>query len=167
MNPNGTVPVLKDGDGEPLWETGSILRYLGSRYGDAPFWPRDLMARTRVDRWAEWSKINVASNFTEPIFWRVVRTAPKDREEAAIARAIQVLDANLRIAETRLDAHDFLVGNELTLADIQFGHVLYRYFDIAIERAEHPALRRYYDRLRERPAFQQHVMVSYEELRVL
>ena len=30
MNPNGTVPVLKDGDGVPLWETGAILRYLSN-----------------------------------------------------------------------------------------------------------------------------------------
>ena len=27
MNPNGLVPVLVDGDGEPLWETGAILLY--------------------------------------------------------------------------------------------------------------------------------------------
>ena len=52
------------------------------------------------------------------------------------------------------------------MADIQFGHCLYRYFDIQIERAEHPCVRRYYDELSERPAFQEHVMVSYEELRV-
>ena len=36
MNPNGTVPVIKDEDGEPLWETGAILRYLGNRYAGAP-----------------------------------------------------------------------------------------------------------------------------------
>ena len=62
MNPNGTIPVLRDDDGEPLWETGSILRYLANRYGRAPYWPNDLAKRTRVDQWAEWSKINVALN---------------------------------------------------------------------------------------------------------
>jgi glutathione S-transferase len=166
MNPNGTVPVLKDGDGEPLWETGAILRYLGNRYGDAPFWPQDIEERTRVDMWAEWSKINIAQNFTSPIFWRVVRTAPQDRSEAAISEAIKVFNNNLDIAEPRLARHPFLSGEEFTLADIQFGHVLYRYFDIDIDRLEHPALRRYYDRLTARPAFREHVMVSYEELRV-
>ncbi len=35
MNPNGTVPVLRDGEGEPLWETGAVLRYLAARYGSA------------------------------------------------------------------------------------------------------------------------------------
>jgi glutathione S-transferase len=165
MNPNGTVPVVKDDeDGEPLWETGAILRYLGSRYGGAPFWPQDLGDRTRVDRWAEWSKINIALNFTGPIFWRVVRTAPQDRDEAAIAAAIRALAKKLDIAEGQLSRHAYLAGDDFTLADIQFGHVLYRYFDIAIDRPDRPALRRYYDRLTARPAFREHVMVSYEEL---
>ena len=164
MNPNGTVPVLKDEDGEPLWETGAILRYLASRYAGPPFWPQDLDNRTRVDKWAEWSKINIALNFTGPIFWRVVRTAPEDRDEAAIGAAMRLLGKKLDIAEGQLSRHAYLAGDEFTLADIQFGHVLYRYFDISIERPNHPALRRYYDRLTIRPAFRQHVMVSYEEL---
>jgi glutathione S-transferase len=165
MNPNGTVPVVRDDGGDPLWETGAILRYLGARYGDAAFWPAGLSGRTRIDMWAEWAKINVALNFTAPVFWRVVRTAPQDRDAAAIAAALQLLDGNLRIAEVQLTRHAYLVEDTLTVADIQFGHVLYRYFDIAIDRTGHPALRRYYDRLTERPAFRQHVMVSYEELR--
>jgi glutathione S-transferase len=167
MNPNGKVPVLKDGESEPLWETGAILRYLATRYEAAPFWPQDLAARTHVDKWTEWSKINVALNFTGPIFWRVVRTAPQDREEAAIAEAMRILDEKLDIAEAQLARHAFLAGGDFTLADIQLGHVLYRYFDIAIERPARPALRRYYEGLTTRPAFREYVMVSYEELRVV
>ena len=124
------------------------------------------MARTQIDKWTEWSKINVALNFTAPIFWRVVRTAPRDRDEAAIAEAMRVLGEKLDIAEAQLARHAFLAGGDFTLADIQFGHVLYRYFDMAIERPEQPALRRYYDRLSLRAAYQEHVMVSYQELRV-
>jgi glutathione S-transferase len=166
MNPNGTVPVLRDGEGEPLWETGAVLRYLATRYAAAPFWPQDLAARTHVDKWTEWAKINVALNFTAPIFWRVVRTAPRERDAAAIAAAMGVLGNKLDIAEGQLARHAFLAGEDFTLADIQFGHVLYRYFDIAIERPARPALRRYYDGLTARPAFREHVMVSYEELQV-
>ncbi len=167
LNPNGTVPVLRDGDGETLWETGAILRYLAGRYGGSQFWPQDSEARAQIDKWAEWSKINIALNFTVPIFWRVVRTAPRDQDAAAIAKAINAFNKELDIAEAQLQRHTYLAGNELTLADIQFGHVLFRYYDIAIDRSDRPALRRYYDRLAARPAFQEHVMVSYEELRVL
>ena len=102
-----------------------------------------------------------------PIFWRVVRTAPADQDPAAISRAVASLDKFLDIAEAQLARGAFLVGDDLTLADIQFGHVLYRYFDISIARQHRPVLKRYYDALMKRPAFREHVMVSYEELRVL
>ena len=166
MNPNGTVPVLRDGEGEPLWETGAILRYLAGRYGSAAFWPPEGAGRAHVDRWAEWAKLNVAMNFTAPIFWRVARTAPAKHDRAAIAEAIAKLDPFLDIAEARLSRGAFLATNDLTLADIQLGHVLFRYFDIPIARRDRPALRRYHDVLAARPAFREHVMVSYEELRV-
>jgi glutathione S-transferase len=167
MNPNGTVPVLRDGAGEPIWETGAILRYLAAHYGSAPFWPRDDVARARIDQWAEWAKINITLGFTAPIFWRVVRTAPADQDPVAISQAVAKLDKLLDIAEAQLSRAAFLAGDDFTLADIQFGHVLFRYFDIPIARRPRPTLRRYYDSLATRPAFREHVMVSYEELRVL
>ena len=167
MNPNGTVPVLRDGDGEPLWETGAILRYLAEQYADEEFWPREPERRAQIDKWAEWAKLNITLNFTGPVFWRVVRTARALRDDKAIAAALAVLGQKFDIAETQLEQHRFLAGEKLTLADIQFGHVLYRYFDIDIQRPARPRLERYYRNLTERPAFQEHVMVSYEELRVL
>lgn len=167
MNPNGTVPVLRDGVGEPIWETGAILRYLAARYGAPPFWPCDGVARTRIDQWAEWAKINITLGFTAPIFWRVVRTAPAKQDPVAISQAVAKLDKLLDIAEAQLSGGAFLAGDDFTLADIQFGHVLFRYFDIPIARRDRPVLRRYYDSLATRPAFREHVMVSYDELRVL
>ncbi len=167
MNPNGTVPVLRDGDDEPLWETGAILRYLATQYGDDTFWPKDVRHRAQIDKWTEWAKINIALNFTGPVFWNAVRTAPALQDEKAINAAVAALGAKLDIAESQLGRHRFLAGDRLTLADIQLGHVLYRYFDIDIQRPVHPRLERYYENLTERPAFREHVMVSYEELRVL
>lgn len=165
MNPNGTIPTLRDGDNPPLWETGAILRYLSNAYGADDFWPGNPVGRAHVDRWAEWSKINIAMKFTAPVFWRVVRTPPSKRDPNAIRDAIKALDKYLGIADEQLSKFDFLAGPHFTLADIQFGHSLYRYFDIDIERADHPHMRRYYDSLTSRSAFREHVMVSYDELR--
>ncbi|MCU5773820.1 glutathione S-transferase family protein [Erwiniaceae bacterium BAC15a-03b] len=167
MNPNGLVPVLKDNDGPALFETGAILRYLSEQYATAPFWPDDIVQRSQVDMWAEWAKLNISLSFTGPIFWKIVRTAEKDRDPVAITAAIRHLTRLLQIAETRLAQHDYLVGNAFTLADIQLGYMLYRYYDIDIERADLPALQRYYQRLTQRPAYREHVMISYEELRVV
>src|SRR5690349_6852205 len=113
MNPNGTVPVLRDGDGPPLCETGAILRYLANRYGAPPFWPAQPEARAQTDKWAEWAKINIALNFTVPVFWRVVRTPPQRQDPTAIAAAIAVLARKLAIAEAQLVRHDHLAGPDL------------------------------------------------------
>ena len=53
-------------------------------------------------------------NFTAPIFSRVVRTAPKDRDDAAIGAAMRVLGNKLDIAENQVSRHAFLAGDELT-----------------------------------------------------
>ena len=164
MNPNGKVPTIRDGDGPPLWESGAILRYLANRHGDDPFWPRDPHARAQVDQWAEWAKVNVAQAFTGPIFRRVVRVPAARRDPAAIAAATTALDALLAIADARLADSTCLAGEDLTLADIQLGHLLYRYHEIDIERPARPNLARYYRALCARPAYRDTVMVSYAEL---
>ncbi|WP_266064104.1 glutathione S-transferase family protein [Brucella intermedia] len=165
LNPNRTVPVLQDGGDPPLWETGAILRFLANRYAGNGFWPADAVARADVDRWAEWSKLNVALAFTGPVFWQVVRTPEKERDPAAIKSALRALEQKLLIAERPLDLHSFLVSDEITLADIQFGHVLFRYYEIEIDRAPLPNLKAYYERLAKRPAFCEHVMIPYDDLR--
>jgi glutathione S-transferase len=165
MNPNGTVPVLKDGEGEPLWETGAIIRYLASRYGVGAFWPTDLAKRAQIDKWAEWAKINITLNFSHPIFWPMMQTPPEKLDHARIAAALGRLTQKLAIAEKELTRHEFLAGHDFTLADIQMGHLLYRYYDLPLERADLPALARYYDGLTARPAYREHVMVPYDALR--
>jgi glutathione S-transferase len=167
MYPNGTVPVVRDDDGAPLWESAAVLRYLANRYGRPPFWPADLAERAQIDKWAEWSKINVAINFSGPIFWQVVRTPRAEQNPEALRRAIRVLDGYLDIATKQIGDEPYLCGRHFTLADVQFGHLLYRYFDIDIERRERPVLRSYYERLVARPAYREHVMVSYDELRAV
>ncbi len=165
LNPNQTIPVLQDGDDPPLWETGAILRYLAAQYGEDAFWPSEPTRRAQIDKWAEWAKLNVAMAFTVPVFWQVVRTAAEHQDEVKIRHAISNLETKLEIANTQLADTYYLADNAFTLADIQLGHILYRYYDIQIDRASLPHLRRYYDALTQRPAFQRHVMIGYDELR--
>lgn len=164
MNPNGLIPVVQDG-AVTLFESAAIIRHLGRTYGDDGFWPRDTTALAKVDQWAEWAKQMVANRFTGPIFWRAVRTPAERRDPEAIAQAVSRFETSLAVAEERLQNHAWLAGDHMTPGDIHLGHVLFRYFDIDITRAEFPALRSYYDRLTRRPAYQETVMLSYESLR--
>ena len=124
MNPNGLIPVLRDGHDDPLFESGAILRYLGARYGEAPFWPKDPTERAPIDKWAEWVKVNVTTSFTWPIFRQLVRCKPETRDAALTAKALDRLGTLLAIAETRIAEHGYLAGRAFTLADIQLGHLL-------------------------------------------
>jgi len=47
LNPNGTVPVLVDGD-LAVWDTLAIAEYVAERFPDQALWPRDAAARARA-----------------------------------------------------------------------------------------------------------------------
>jgi glutathione S-transferase len=51
------------------------------------------------------------------------------------------------------------------LADITAGTALYRYFELEIERPRLPQVERWYRLLQARPAYREHVMIPFPELR--
>lgn len=164
MNPNGLVPVLKDGD-VVLWESPVIVRYLGAKYGDARFWPPDPGRRARLDMWAEWVKTSVAPQLIYTVFWQLVRTGAADRDMSAVASGAEALKALMARLDARLAEGDYLGGDDVCFADVIVGHVLYRYMTLDFDKAVTPNLDAYYGRLAARPAYAGHVMVSYESLR--
>ena len=64
-----------------------------------------------------------------------------------------------------LQDNSFLLGDALSLADITAGTSLYRYFELEIERPPLPQVERWYRALQQRPAFAEHVMIPFGELR--
>ena len=129
------------------------------------FWPADPVARARVDTWAEWAKVTVQTHFARGIFLPLVRGGTGALDRAALAGDIAVYEGFLAIAEEKMGDHAFLLGDAMTLADIVFGHLLYRWFTLEIDRLPRPVIEGYYARLTERPAFAEHVMVDYAGLR--
>ncbi len=165
MNPNGLIPTMKDGD-IVVWESGAILRYLAARYGDEGFWPSDPAQRAPLDMWAEWMKTTFIPPMTLQIFWQLVRTPAAERSRATLADGEAKLKKLSTMLDARIGAGPYLNGEKLCFADILVGHALYRYFTLEFERAGTPNLEAYYARLQERPAYREHVMVSYDGLRV-
>ena len=165
MNPNRLVPVLIDGDAEPIFESAAILRYLANKYGDENFWPKNALTRAQIDKWAEWAKWTIGHSFIVNVFYGLVRTPSEDIDFDAITQGLNDLEKFLAIADARLATSTYIASSRFTLADIALGYCLYRYYDIEVARAEMPNLRRYYDLLCRRPAFKRNVMVSYDELR--
>ena len=92
-----------------------------------------------------------------------MRTPRAQQNPQAIDSAVKALDARLGIADDQLAKHSYVAGDDFTLADIQLGHMLYRYYDI--DRADLTHLNSYYQRICEKPMYSKHVMISYEALR--
>jgi glutathione S-transferase len=57
-----------------------------------------------------------------------------------------------------------MLGGKLTLADIPAGTHLYRYFNIDIVKPNLPNVERWYRALQQRPAYQEHVMIPFDDL---
>ena len=155
LNPNGRVPTIQDGE-LILWESNAIIRYLAAKYGGKALWPSDLAHRADLDRWMDWQQTTLNPAFT-PVFWGLVRTAPKDRNYDTIKAAIGASCNAIEILEHRLKDQKWLGDHTISIADIPLGPNLHRFFNLDFERPNLPNVRAWYDRMCERPAFQQHV----------
>ena len=157
MNPNGKVPTIED-DGFVLWESNAIVRYLAAKHGAGGLWPTDPAARGLADRWMDWSSTSFAGPFGQ-VFLPLVRMPPEKRDPVAIAAAAAECGKLLAIVEAGLAAQPFLGGEELTIGDIPLGCAAYGYFNLPIERPSLPNVEAWYQRLTERPAYRDAVMI--------
>ena len=164
MNPHGRVPVLADG-GTVVWESHAILRYLAARDPESRFWPADPAARAPVDGWMDWSQTALQPDFLMGVFWGFYRTPEPLRDTAAVAAKVAACAAHFRLLDGILAGRPFLCGERPSLADIAAGTALYRYFGLEIERPSVPNVEAWYRRLQQRPAYREHVMLPFDNLR--
>ena len=164
MNPNGLVPVLRDG-AVTMFEGCAILRYLAGALRALPVLARGSGGAGAGRHVGGVGQVDAGARLHGPVFWAVVRTPPSKRDAAAIARALEVVDGHLDDPRGAGRRGPWVMGEDFTLADVVIGHVLYRYFTIEIARPERAGLAAYYARLTGRPGYAEHVMVSYESLR--
>ena len=160
MNPTGLVPTLQEDD-FTLWESNAILRYLGTVHaGGGPLWPAERHVRAQVDHWMD-AQQTLMNRPMSQVFWGLVRTPAEQRDLKAVAAAIEDTAKAWRYIAGPLERQDFIAGPNFTLADIPWGVHAHRWFGmdyLGLSRPEMPALRAWYDRLCQRPAYQQHII---------
>lgn len=164
LNPHGLVPAVEFPDGVVMWESNAVVRRLALHDPERRLWPAGGQAEADADMWAEWAHNHVARPLIA-LFWALVRRRPAERDPAEIEQHRTTTAAGMAMADRVLSASPFLAGERLSIADIVFGHTLYRWHEMEIERPDHPAVSAYYARLGERAAYAEHVMVDFSSLR--
>ena len=144
MNPTGKVPTLVDGN-VVIWESNTILRYVAAK-ANAPLYPADPAARTRVERWMDWLLASLNGPYV------TIFKATKGGEAVPEAAAKE-MSAALEILDKRLAQSPYLAGEALTIADICLAPIAHRCLNFPVDLPPLDALRAWHGRLAERPAF--------------
>lgn len=115
--PSNKIPLLELDDGNTIFESNAICRYLADKAG-ASIYPKELLARSRVDSWCEFISHHVRSNggriLFNSLFANLLSITPDER---AITEGKSGLDLAMQQLERALN-NRYLCGSEVTLADI-------------------------------------------------
>jgi glutathione S-transferase len=155
LNPNGQVPVIKDGD-FVLWESNTICRYLAGKHGRADLLPLEPAARARVEQWMDWQ----ATELNPPwryAFYALVRKSPAYTDPEKIKASADEWNRKMAILDRRIDATGgHAAGAAFTVADIPLGLSVHRWLMTPIDRPDFPAVKAYHERLSARPSFKKY-----------
>lgn len=133
INPTGKVPAIMDGDFK-VWESGAILLYLADKHGEIPDSIED---RAVINQWVIFANATLSPG--------LFREEQREREMPILLTPLNDI----------LEQQSFLLGSELSVADVAVGSYLY-YAKVllSLDFSDYPAVETYLDSISQRPAFQ-------------
>ena len=148
-NQNGKIPLLELDDGRFLSESNAIINYLAS---NTELLPNDRFINAKIQQWQFFEQyshepfIAVARYIAKYLGLPDDRKADYESKQKGGHKALQVMEAQLQKTP-------YLVGNELTTADIS----LYGYTHVAHEGGfnllEYPAIQKWLNRIQAHPKY--------------
>ena len=155
-SPLGKMPAMDD-DGFTLADSSAIIHYLEAKYPDPVMIPTDPRARGRVIWWDEFGDTVFAACSGKLSFNRIV--APKflgrEGDLAAAAQAeAEELPKLLAYLESAIPASGFLVGDQMTLADLAVASPLMnlRHCGSGVDAAAYPKIAAWSEAILSRPS---------------
>ena len=156
LNPMQTLPVMQLDDGTVLNDSQAICEYLDRVYGERSVMGNDVVQRAQVCAMRRIAEFEVLYNFmlafqhSNPAKAERVDQVPEFAEKS-VARTLKALP----YFENALEGHEYLVGDQLSFADI----VLYIGLDFGKALKVNPTkqgdnLAQFYQRMHERFSIQ-------------
>ncbi len=150
MNPSGKVPVLEH-DGEFLFESGAICRYLATMEKSALF-PADKLQRARVDQWMTFFTCHPGRWLSKIFFEQVIKPRANlgEPDEAACEQAVALAHQQLRVVDDWFEHTDWLANDTLSIADMFALAYVEQVHYIGFPLDDYPRVRAWFERLEAR-----------------
>lgn len=156
LNPNALVPVIMDDD-LVLWESNTICRYLASKHERTDLLPQSPRERALVEMWMDWQATEL-NNSWRYAFLALVRKSPAHTDRSAIEASVDSWNSHIGMLEKQLvRTGAFVAGTSFTLADVVVGLSINRWLMTPLDRLDLPAVRAYFERMRSRRGFVEHI----------
>jgi GSH-dependent disulfide-bond oxidoreductase len=165
ISPNNKIPAMIDQDGpggQPLAlaESGAILFYLGTKTGK--FLPQDERERWRVMQWVMFQMSSIGPMLGQAHHF--LQYAP-EKIEYAMKRYSNEANRLYGVLDRQLRQSEWIAGGEYTIADIATFPWLRMPERQGVNIDDYPEVKRWRDRIAERPAVQRGVAVLAERRR--
>ncbi len=149
INPNGRIPVLILDDGTALSESNAILHYLAE---GSPWLPGERLMHAQVLSWMFFEQYSHEPNVATLRFWNHLPSITPEQQAQIPAKRTNG-DAALKLMDTHLARHAWLVDGTPTIADIS----LFAYTHVAEEGgfnlADYPAVQTWIKSMQTLPGF--------------
>ncbi|WP_315837834.1 glutathione S-transferase family protein [Bradyrhizobium prioriisuperbiae] len=152
LNPLGTIPLMLDGDTR-MTESAGICQYLVTKYGPTP------LAITPEEpgygAFINFLHFGEATlTFPQTLVLRYTQLEPEERRNPQVAADYaKWFFGRLRAIEALTSEQEFLCGGRFTAADVSVGYALLLATRIGIAKDFGPAVRSYWERLRQRDGY--------------
>ena len=144
LNPAGAIPVLETEDGRTIAESNAILVYLAQ---STPFLPTDRYQHAKVLQWLFFEQYNIEPVIGSLRFWTL--TGRLERNGRMVAGKREAGARALGALERSLTNTPFLVGSELSIADIAVYAYTHLAQDCGFLLPDYPTLLGWADRVRD------------------
>ncbi len=148
-NPAGKIPLLELDDGRTLSESNAILNYLAN---GSSLLPSDTFDQAKVLQWQFFEQYSHEPYIAVARFIAKYLGMPSNRKEEFESKQVGGYQA-LKVMETQLSETPYLVGEQLTIADIS----LYGYTHVADEGgfdlSTYPAISQWIKRIQLIPGY--------------
>jgi glutathione S-transferase len=153
VNPLGTVPCMVDGDVN-MTESAGISQYLVDRYGPTPL--AVTVDEPDYGAYLNWlHRSDATLTFPLTLVLRYTQLEPEEKRNPQVAEDYRRwFLARMRCVEEATADREFLCASRFTIADVCIAYAIHLANSLGIEEVFTPNVKRYWDAIIERPAYQ-------------